>query len=352
MMPPPPPSATRPARVRATIAGLTVIALMASGCSSHAADSDAGREDARSSEAGAGLSAPAVENCGYELELEAPPERVVLLETAPVTILDGLGLLDRVVARAGDFNPGYYEEDLAAQVSQIDSLTDDVDASGHLAISQEQVIAQDPDLVLGQPDGVTRAGLAAAGAELLVQELYCAESSDDSPDAAAASFETLYTEIETYGQLFDRRDTAEELTERLRARVAEVSEEAPGEGRSAAVLYPTAGAGADYAYGQASMAHPQLEAAGFENVFGDVSERVFEVQPEELLTRDPDVIILLYQEQQDGIQDLIGQMPGAESLTAVRHDAVYAHLFNFTEPASPLSVDGLEMIANFAEESS
>ncbi len=320
-----------------------------------------------------------MENCGEELHFDAPPERVLLLETAPLTILDQLGLTDRVVARAGDFNPGYYSSDLNEKVSGIESLTDDLDASGHLAISQEEVVAHDPDLVLGQPDGVTREGLNAAGSQLLVQEVYCAtedpqahsgsradnERANEGPEAAAASFDTLYREIETYGEIFQHQDEAADLTGQLRERVADVEEDAPGQGRSAAVLYPTSG-GADYAYGRTSMAHPQLQSAGFENVFGDVEDRVFEVQAEELVARDPDVLILLYQGSADGgtgendpagqapdsVTELISDMPGAESMTAVQDEEIYAHLFNFTEPASPLTVDGLELIAEYAEEGS
>ena len=80
-----------------------------------------------------------------------------------------------------------------------------------------------------------------------------------------------------------------DLQERLAAVEAAVGEPS---GRTAAVLYPTVGGGTTYAYGTGSMAHPQLEAAGLENVFGDVDERVFEVTLEELLGRDPDVVVL------------------------------------------------------------
>ncbi|WP_262425433.1 hypothetical protein [Brachybacterium sp. Z12] len=42
-------------------------------------------------------------NCAEQLRFETPPQRVVLLESSPVTLLDGIGVLDRVVARAGSF---------------------------------------------------------------------------------------------------------------------------------------------------------------------------------------------------------------------------------------------------------
>lgn len=358
----------RPGRAWSAVAGGSCLLLLLAGCS------DTGPSAAQPSAQGGSQDSITVENCGEELHFDVPPERVLLLETAPLTILDQLGLTDRIVARAGDFNPDYYSSDLNQKVSGIESLTDDLDASGHLAISQEEVVAHDPDLVLGQPDGVTREGLNAAGSQLLVQEVYCHDQdgdqhggsgTDERPGSDAASFDTLYREIETYGEIFQRQDEAADLTAQLRDRVAQVEEAAPGQGRSAAVLYPSGG-GADYAYGRGSMAHPQLQAAGLKNVFDDVEDRVFEVQAEELVARDPDVLILLYQGSADGaaaegnsagqapdsISELITDMPGAESMTAVQEDEIYAHLFNFTEPASPLTVDGLELIAQYAEKDS
>ncbi len=93
------------------------------------------------------------------------------------------------------------------------------------------------------------------------------------------------------------------------------------------------------------MAHPQLEAAGFRNVFGDTPERVFEVTVEELLGRNPDVLILLHSDGDPAAveQGLTG-LPGAEKLNAVRDGNVLTQLFNFTEPPTPLSIDGLERI--------
>ncbi len=40
----------------------------------------------------------------------------------------------------------------------------------------------------------------------------------------------------------------------------------------------------------------------------------------------------------------MAELPGADALRAVRHDAILVQLFNFTEPPTPLSVTGLERI--------
>ncbi len=50
------------------------------------------------------------------------------------------------------------------------------------------------------------------------------------------------------------------------------------------------------------------------------------------------------------MEQAVRDLPGADELTAVREDAMLPMLLNFTEPPTPLSVDGLERIVEtFAE---
>ncbi|MDG4764854.1 ABC transporter substrate-binding protein [Solwaraspora sp. WMMD406] len=282
-----------------------------------------------------------VTNCGVDVTFDAAPERVVLLKSAAVPYLHALGVLDRVTARAGQYPAEYYDEATLAELDRIPLLTDKTDTSGHLQISKEVVISQQPDLVLGEVDNLSRDTLSAVDIPLLEEPAMCPGTT------AVPSFDDIYAQMRTYGEVFGRPDEAEAAVAALEERMAQVEQQAGvASGRTAAVLYPTVGGGVTYAYGTASMAHPQLEAAGFRNVFDDVPERVFEVTVEELLGRDPDVLILLYSDGDPAAveQGLTG-LPGAENLTAVRNGDVMTQLFNFTEPPTPLSIDGLERIA-------
>ncbi|NEE00990.1 ABC transporter substrate-binding protein [Phytoactinopolyspora halotolerans] len=283
-----------------------------------------------------------VENCGIDVTFDEPPSRVILLESAPVTILEGLGVLDSVVLRAGAFPPAYYDAETNAAIEKIPSMGDELDDKGHLQISLETIIDAEPDLVFGLPDGMSRDGLTDAGIQVLEQPTFCADAE------GATTFENIYEQVETYGRIFDRTDEADAFVDELNGRVEDVraTAEKQGGGRTAAVLYPTVGGGSGYAYGNKSMAHPQLEAAGFENVFDDVDERVFEVTLEQLISRDPDVLVLLHVDGEPGpVKDAVVNLPGAESLTAVANDDILVQLFNFTEPPTPVSIDGLERIA-------
>lgn len=327
----------RPSR-RTALAGLLgILGITATGCSSGTAGGSAGASGAGSS-AGFPLE---VANCEAALTFEAPPQRIVLLESAPVTTLDGIGVLERVVARAGAFPPGYFDAQLDARVEAIPMLSEDIDSAGHLQISQEVVIAQAPDIVFGLPNGATREAMADAGAQVMVQEIFCATGEE------RASFQTLYSTISTYGRIFDHAQQAEELTAALRDRVTTVSDSAANlRTTTAAVLYPSLGGGPLFTYGAGSMVTAQLDALGIENVFADTAERVFEISAEPLLAADPDVLIVLYQGEDDG-SDAATEMTVQDQLTglrAVRDQAVLPLLFNFAEPASPLVVDGLERI--------
>lgn len=327
-----------PTRRTVMVSLLGALGLAATACSA----SDDGAPEAGGGEAGAAGFPLTLTDCDAEVVLPAAPERVVLLDSAPVTTLDGLGVLDRFVARAGSFPGGYYDADLAGRLEAIPVLSEDIDTSGHLQISQEVVIAQRPDLVLGLPDGVTRAGMRAAGAEVLMPRSYCGGLDQ------RATFTLLFEEITAHGAVFDRADRAEAMVGALQERIGTVAS-LPRAARTAAVLYPSVGGGPLYAYGAPSMATAQLDALGIENVFAGTAQRVFESGTEPLLAADPDLLIVLH-EGTVPVDELLDEVLGdgrLASLRAARDGAVLPLLFNFTEPASPLVVDGLERIGDW-----
>lgn len=294
--------------------------------------------------AGCGAQAPSdtassvtVSNCGAEVTFDSEPQRVVMLKSAAVPYLHDLGVMDRVTARAGQYPKDYYDAATLAELDRIPLLTDKTDTSGHLQISKEVVIAQTPDLVLGEVDNLSRDTLSAVDIPLLEEPALCA----DTP--MKPTFDDVYQQMTMYGKVFRKETEAAAAVTELKQRLAAIKP--VGNGRTAAVLYPTVGGGVTYAYGTGSMANPQLEAAGFKNVFADTPERVFEVTLEELLGRNPDVIVLLYSDgDPKAVEQALTGLPGADKLTAVRDGNVMTQLFNFTEPPTPLSVDGLAKI--------
>lgn len=314
------------------LAAATLFSLMLAACGS-----PAGSAGHASTDTGFPLT---IMNCGTAVILEKAPERVVLLESSPVSYLHALGVMDKVVARAGTYPTAYFDAETQQEIDRIPLLTDKLDTSGHLQVSQEVIMAQQPDLVLGTAQGLNRGTLAASGIPLLEEPSFCPQPPENP------TFDDIGEQMRTYALAFGISDRGAAAALELEERVNRISRPTAGaQRRTAAVLYPTLGGGATYAYGTTSMAHPQLEAAGFTNVFADVDQRVFEVSREELIGRNPDVLILLHSAGNPvEISSAITSMKGAESITAIARNEVMTLLFNFTEPGSPLTVDGLEHI--------
>ncbi|MBC3186732.1 ABC transporter substrate-binding protein [Corynebacterium sp. zg-331] len=328
-----------PARV-VLAAGLGAALLVTSGCASS--------QDAAAPAPDGGAYPVTVRNCGQDVTFQQAPRNALLLNSAPVSTLSALGVLDSVTARAGAYPESYYSAADNAQLAAMTSLTDQLDGTGHLQLSKDAVLAQGADAVFGHLDNVDRESLDRAGIPEIVEPIFC--HSRTTP----ASMDDVYDQVNLYGRIYGVPQKAEEVNATLRERIAAASAEARADDRpdrptTAAVLYPTVGGGATFAYGQRSMATPQLEAAGLDNVFADMSERVAEINVEELLRRDPDVIVLLYsQGDPQRVRQALEALPGADRLTAVREGNVMVQLLNYTEPASPVTVTGLEdIVARF-----
>ncbi|GAA4809019.1 ABC transporter substrate-binding protein [Nocardioides caeni] len=281
-----------------------------------------------------------IDNCGAEVTFDAAPEQVVLLKSSAVPFLAALDVLDTVTARAGEYPRDYYGDATWAALEQIPALTGKTDTSGHLLISKEVVIGEEPDLVLGEVDNLSRDTLDDVGIPLIEEPAMCAEGLE------GPGFDDVHAQMTTYGEVFGRTEEAVAANAALEERLTELgSRVSPGEERTAAVLYPTVGGGVTYAYGTRSMAHPILEAAGFENVFADTDERVFEVTREDLIGRDPDVLVLLHSGGDPAdVEEAVTSLPGVESITAVADGNLLPLLFNYVEPPTPLALDGLEQI--------
>lgn len=289
-----------------------------------------------------------VTNCGHEVTIPHAPERVLLLKSAPVQYLADLGVLDRVVARGGAYPREYYDDATWAELEKVPSLSDDLDPSGHLTVSKESVLEQRPDLVLGTTDNLDHETLGALGIPVLEEPALCP---DGGGTKGQASFEAVAEQFRTYGTVFGVPERGEAAARQALAEVAELKGRvAPDEQRTAAVLYPTVGGGTTYAYGSRSMAHPQLEAAGLTNVFADVDERVFEVTQEELVGRNPDVLVLLHSDGKPAdVVQAVTSRAGLRAITAVKERALVTQLFNFTEPPSPTAITGLSRLIDAVE---
>ncbi len=185
-----------------------------------------------------------IDSCGRQATFEEPPRRVLTVASVAAPLVAAAGAANMIIARTFETASflGEYEDELAdvPLVSRTEEL------------SREEIIAREPDLVI-----------AYGGSDNAPQDL----------EAAAAATEVA----------------------ELRDRIAAVEERpaSTGDGRSAAALIFGRDTPTISVYGDRSTVDQQLQLLGLTNVFGDADERVFEPNIEEIIQRDPEVIILL-----------------------------------------------------------
>lgn len=111
------------------------------------------------------------------------------------------------------------------QIDQIPSLTDRLDASGHLQISAEEVLAQNPDLVIGASETVNYQTLNPRGVPVIDEPAYC--GGIDGP----TTWQNAWDQVDLYGQVFAAEDKAHEYISQLQQRVEQVKKQAEGRAR-------------------------------------------------------------------------------------------------------------------------
>ena len=283
-----------------------------------------------------------VKNCDTTFTLDAAPKRVVVLEAAAPSLLQAAGALDRVVARVGVIPTQYYSDPINAQIANMKELVSQTTSTGGVEVSVESIIDLKPDLVIGyETETVTRAALSNGKIPLYVMPPFC-----DKPPAP--SFQSIVSEVRLYGQMFGTEAVANASADSLQARIEKASNAPVAKGQTAAALFVSSDGSALYTYSSLGMVHPQMVALGLTNVFAGLPERVPEISIEEIIKANPENLILLYTDtaaSADKITSLVTNLPGAKTMSAVTNNKVFPVPFNFSEPPSPLVVDGLDVIS-------
>lgn len=236
-----------------------------------------------------------------------PPERIVSTAPSITEMLYALGLGDRVV---GVTNYCRYPPEAARKPKIGDYLRPNL----------ELIVAARPDLVILERTGV-RASESLAGARLRVLEV------DDGTLAG------IFQSIERIGAAAGVGERAAALNVRLRAELDRLARQNAGlpKRRTMFVLGRTPGRleGIVVA-GRGSYLDELIGLAGGKNIFGDTVSAYAKVPLEEILARDPEVILdmgemadpeALSEERKRAIVALWSRQP---SLAAVRSGRVYA----------------------------
>ncbi|MDR1824779.1 MAG: putative F420-0 ABC transporter substrate-binding protein [Bifidobacteriaceae bacterium] len=278
-----------------------------------------------------------VDNCGTQVTLNQPPERVVTIKSTPTELLLALGLEDKIVGWAFQDDP--VPEQWTQAAAAIPVLSEGVP-------SQEAVLALNPDFVyagwesnVSDQGAGSRDSYAALGIATYVSPSACKEPGYQ-PDPL--TFADVWGEIEELGRLFGVEAAATSLVEEQRTELAAI----------APVQNVTAfwwSSGEDTPYAGAGIGAPQMimDAAGLTNVLADVHDTWASVGWEELVATDPDVIVLVdasWNSYDKKLADIAAH-PALQAMTAVKEQRFIRLPFAATE-AGVRNVDTVKAVVD------
>ncbi len=260
---------------------------------------------------------------GRTIELALPAQRIISIAPSNTEILFALGAGKQLVGR---------EEmsDYPAEAKDVTSI-----GSVFQKLNTEAIVALKPDLVLAAEINSPEQVKALEDLKLNVYYLPNPKTFDD-----------LYKNLETVGQLTGRSAEAAQLNESLQARYAAVMQKLAPAKDAPTVFYeidatdPTK----PYTSGPGTFIDLVIGLAAGKNIGSELKDAFAQISSEELVKQNPDLIVLgdaLY-----GVTpESVGQRPGWNALNAVKNKQVFPFDDNLISRPGPRLIDGLEQMA-------
>lgn len=261
---------------------------------------------------------------GTEIELPAAAQRIVSLAPSNTEILFALGAGSQIIGR--DSFSDYPPESL--QIKDV--------GGGFGNLDVETIIALQPDLVLASP-------LTAAEQVQGLRDLGLIVFVLTNP----LQFEDLYTNLMTVARLTGRVEQAETLITQLKQRVQSVDERLGGIEQRPLVFYEIDGTdpNAPWTAGPDTFIDMLITRAGGLNFGHELQGEWVQVSLEEILRRDPDLILLGDAIWGGVTVEAVMARPGWGELSAVKNQRVYPFDDNIVSRPGPRLVEGLEALA-------
>lgn len=255
------------------------------------------------------------------VELAQPAMRVVSLMPTVTDLIIAMGHAPRLIART--------DYDVDTRIAHLPSI------GGGLTPSVEWLAAQKPDLVISWPDNPSRSVVSRLNAV--------------GVPTYAARTETIADALRTVrnvGVLLDAKPAADSLANSISAALDSVRRAVAGL-KTVRVAYVLSIEPPTIA-GPGTFIDELIQVAGGQNAFADVKQLWPQVNLEEVVRRDPDVIVLARESGADP-QGLLAGRAGWRDLRAVRADRVYVvspDHFNRSGPLMPRAAR--ELVGFFA----
>jgi len=261
---------------------------------------------------------------GHQITLQRPAQRVVSMAPSNTEILFALGADAQVVGR--DSFSDYPAE--ARNVADV--------GGGFAALNTELILSKKPDLVLAAPLTPPEqiADLQKIGLTVYVL-----------PNPK--TFDELNANLQTVAQLTGREADGAALIESLKSRVDAVTRSVANAAQKPLVYYEldATDPSAPYTSGPGTFVDLLIKDSGGENFGAELSGEWVQVSVEQLLARQPDVIVLGDNTYGGVTPEQVASRTGWQALQAVQQEKVFIFDDNLVSRPGPRLVDGLEAMA-------
>ncbi|MEO9820409.1 MAG: ABC transporter substrate-binding protein [Paracoccaceae bacterium] len=258
-----------------------------------------------------------VQSCDRTVTFDAPPERAISNDVNLTEMMLVLGLADRMVGYTGISGWKTLDEGMRAGVEELPELSAKYP-------SKEVLVGADADFFFagwnyGMKVGgeVTPETLAPFG--IKVYEL--TESCSHIMDTGKASIDDMYADLAKLGAIFGVDDRANALVDGYKADLASFSENLDASDPLRVFVYDS-GEDAPFTAGLYAMPTALIEAAGGVNVMEDFEKSWGTVTWEEVVERNPEVIVIVNYGEVTAEQKKAFMMsnPAFANLDAVKND--------------------------------
>lgn len=315
---------------------LSAAVLLLSGCAGADSDSSSSASD------GSG-----VDNCGLEVEFDAPPERIFAMNPSAIEILIELGVADRIVGAVGDLDR--MREDLQSTAEEINIIH----PGGEDYPSSEAILETEPDFIYSvYPSAFREDGGVASREELHdlgIQSYLAPGRCPDRDEEQPLEFDEIWTELREVGTLLGAEDQAEEIVAEQQEALAAVRADLPDDAGELDVFWWDMGTGDGPTAGGCCGAPGMiLRELGVNNAFDDLPDHWSSTSWEQVVERDPDLVVVA-DFGEDDIDDKLSFIEDDSTLRelrAFREDAVVVLPFSQTTPGLQ-NVSAIEAIGAY-----
>ncbi len=257
-----------------------------------------------------------VDETGRQVAISPHPQRIVSLAPNITETLFDLGLGDKIV---GVTTFSDYPEE-ARRKPKVGS---------YINLSLEKIVSLEPDLIIGTANGnkkETVLQLANLGFPVYVIN--------------PVMFDDIFKTIRHIGQITGRTAAAEDLVEKLTARVNAVVS-ATRALEKPRVFYQI-GIDPIVTVGKNTVHNTLITLAGGINVTGEIALEYPRLSMEKVVFARPDIIIVSSMKRGGNFENIRDRWKQWKDIPAVKHDRIYIINSDLTDHSSPRIVDGLE----------